>query len=133
MSDVDDLIFRSVRVDIHALIGETFTEISTDEYCVKFITDEGIKYLMAHEQTCCEDVNLQEIHGCTEWLVGSPILKVEVKTNEENQLDKHDESFLWTFYELSTIQGSVTFRWYGTSNGYYSEEVDVFKVRTKDE
>jgi hypothetical protein len=38
-----------------------------------------------------------------------------------------DESYTWTFYNFATFKGFVTVRFYGSSNGYYSEEVSFKK------
>ena len=46
-------------------------------------------------------------------------------TNEE---DKHGNVSEWTFYNLRTHKGTVTIRWYGTSNGYYSTSVSFAEV-----
>lgn len=67
-------------------------------------------------------------------LIGNPILLAEEVTHEDKtpqgveEPEWSDESFTWTFYKLSTIKGSVTFRWYGSSNGYYSEEVEFGEI-----
>lgn len=67
-------------------------------------------------------------------LIGSPILLAEEATNSDadpegvTPPEYRDESFTWTFYKLATIKGSVTIRWYGSSNGCYSEGVDFEKA-----
>ena len=43
--------------------------------------------------------------------------------------DEEGDSYTWSFYTLSTIVGSVNIRFYGTSNGYYSEEATLIKIR----
>ena len=118
--------------DISTLIGKTLTEIARngdDE--LTFTTDSGEVYKMYHQQDCCEDVNIEDICGDLDCLVGTPILKAEVVTNSDNPKNEYD-SFTWTFYHLATIKGYVTIRWYGGSNGYYSESVDfaLFKEIT---
>lgn len=90
-----------------------------------FLTIDDKMYEMAHSQDCCEHVYLEEIHGDLRDLIGVPLLHVEERT--ENGGDEY-ESSTWTFYELRTIKGSVTLRWLGTSNGYYSEGVDFVEV-----
>jgi len=99
-----------------------------------FTLDTGEKYKLYHEQDCCESVIIEEIIGDLQDLIGNHILLAEeVIHYDENPEDVEvseyqDDSFTWTFYKLGTIKGSVTIRWYGQSNGYYSEHVDFAKI-----
>lgn len=118
-------------VDFSVLKGKTISEIQGLEAGsdrVEIKTTDGKNYLMWHSQNCCESVSIEDVVGDVADIGGSEILEAEEVTNsDEHPDDKKDfdsESFTWTFYKLSTIRGSITIRWYGTSNGYYSESVD---------
>jgi hypothetical protein len=116
---------------INDLIGKTLTSVSVSdvEDEISFKTTDGESYLMYHDQDCCEYVTIEDIAGDLEDLVGSPILDAyETTSYDEEKLDDC-ESVTWTFYSISTIKGSVTLRWFGESNGYYSEDVDFVKLK----
>lgn len=126
-----------------SMVGKTLIEIvnnNNDELIFK--CNDGTSYKMYHAQDCCESVTLEEIIGDLDDLIGHPLLVFEERTDPpevESQSLKprfatewentygteyEYECCTWTFYELRTIKGSVTLRWFGESNGYYSEEVD---------
>ena len=86
---------------------------------------------MFQEQECCEKVWLEEVVGDLDDLVGTPIIKASEDTSrpDPGKLPGSDESrHTWTFYNIATAKGHVTLRWYGSSNGYYSESVDFIKI-----
>ena len=124
--------------EISDVIGKTFgrIDISHDQDEILFQGINGDIYLMYHSQDCCESVTIEEIIGDMEDLIDSPILKAEKVTNRDMPAKKDEygyseDSWTWTFYHIATIKGTVTLRWYGESNGYYSEEVDIDKVTPK--
>lgn len=95
-----------------------------------FTMSNGEKYRMYHCQDCCESVWLEDVVGNLDDLIGEPLVMAEEESNENKggALDERDESYTWTYYKFATIKGYVTLRWYGTSNGYYSEDVDIKKI-----
>ena len=121
--------------EIAQLLGLTFKSVEqTGDDGVKFITTDDVVYLMEHRQDCCESVYLEDITGDLKDLVGSPILVAEESCNYGDPKSEtygdhtyQDESSTWTFYKLATNKGWVDFRWYGSSNGYYSESAGVYK------
>ena len=108
---------------INYLVGKVcikVSQIGDDE--LRFYLNNGKVLTMYHEQDCCERVSIEDICGDLYDLCNTPILKAEKSSEVGNN---GDDSETWTFYKFATIKGYVDIRWYGTSNGYYSEEVDI--------
>ena len=119
-----------METNFEELLGKTLTKIEQGSYgeTLSFTTSDGEVYMSYHEQDCCESVLIEDIVGDLDDLIGYPILVAEENTNRDDTMGKEDlESFTWTFYKLATIKGYVTIRWFGTSNGYYSESVKFIK------
>lgn len=116
---------------VETLIGKTLTEVTRkDDEEILFKTNEGESYLMYHEGDCCETVEIAEIIGELDDLVGVPILMAEQIVNEQEESEWGTQT--WTFYKFATIKGYVTIRWLGESNGYYSESVDFALIETEE-
>lgn len=106
------------------LIGRSLYRITQhDEELVLYLSDTNYVRFY-HSQDCCESVYIEDVCGDLNDLIGAPILVAEEVSNYEGE-STGDESYTWTFYRFATQKGSVTVRWYGSSNGYYSESVDV--------
>ena len=123
------------RIDIETLVGKTITTIKQeDKQDLYFTCSSGEQYMLGHYQDCCEDVIIEDICGDLDDLIGSPIVMAEEVSSEDPDdfdKDKYD-SYTWTFYKLGTAKGTVTIRFFGSSNGYYSESADLFEIKKWD-
>lgn len=128
-NSLEGLIITNIQLNYTSDISNW--DMNSD--AILFETNDNRKFKLGHYQSCCESVGIEEIHGEVEDLLNSPILLAEevISYSEPAEEDSWDESTTWSFYKLSTIKGSVTIRWHGSSNGYYSETVDF--VELKDE
>jgi hypothetical protein len=122
--------------NINSLIGKTLDSIEGMRKGSERITvkcSDGSSGEMFHVQDCCECVQVEDVCGEVDDLVGSPILDAREETNSTDAPpNERADSYTWTFYILATIKGSVTIRWLGESNGYYSESVDFELSKPKE-
>jgi hypothetical protein len=119
-------------IEMEDLLGKTIVHIKNeDDREIYFFFSDFSIVKMYHVQDCCEDVSLEDIVGDINDLIGEPLLLCEESTqdNTDDEVDTDDDSYTWTFYKFATVKGYVTMRWYGTSNGYYSESVDLRELK----
>lgn len=128
--------------DIQELKGKIISHIEKyDDFEIIFTLTTGDKYRMYHEQDCCEGVSIEDINGDLNDLIDNPLLVAEEcsTSNKNDVLEFNDraweepDSFTYTFYKFATIKGYVTIRWYGESNGYYSESVDLVLIESPED
>ncbi|CAB4141405.1 hypothetical protein UFOVP418_2 [uncultured Caudovirales phage] len=118
------------QLALDMMLGKTFASVesySFDHFADKdlhdimvFTTADNEQFIFNHWQDCCEGVYIEDIAGELNDLAGAPLVQCEEVINSP------DRGTTWTFYKFATVKGSVTVRWLGESNGYYSESVDIW-------
>lgn len=113
--------------------GMTFKDVYLDEEsfdndAIVFVADDET-YVLTHEQDCCEDVHIESIDGYLKDLASKPLLMAEEAYKEG---ESNDWGSTWSFYKFATTEGYVTIRFFGESNGYYSETAKLYKTQTED-
>lgn len=116
-------------MDIKELEGKTLICIEgmeKDSYNITFRTDDNKEYKMYnYEAECGNDccIWVEDVCGDIDDLLNTPLLSVYEDSNEKTG-GEYNTIEGWTFYNFRTIKGSLTLRWGGESNGYYSVMVD---------
>jgi len=108
------------------LVGATIFNIEGLAYGSKevhIVTDKGT-LRMYHAQDCCECVCVEDVSTNWKSFIGQTVLIAEERVNNKRD-EEYQNSDTWTFYEIATKNDSMTIRWHGSSNGFYSESVDL--------
>jgi hypothetical protein len=120
--------------NVSEMLGVVMSNVYKFDYdsndAIAFEAVDGREWRMYHPQGCCESVHIESIAGDLADLVGSPLTmseEAESPVPADHQVDPESET--WTFYRFATVRGYVNVRWYGTSNGYYSESVSFALVQ----
>ena len=116
----------NAEAKIESMVGQVFTSVTQDGSEMVF-ENATERFVFFHSQDCCESVSIEDICGDLQDLVGEPLLIAE-EVSGETPVDFNEEehdSVTWTFYKFATRRGYVDVRWFGESNGYYSEGVSL--------
>lgn len=89
---------------------------------VNFISTDGEIFKMTHIQDSGENVSLEEFSCSFDPSEKCKILKMEIR---ESIKEPEYGRIQWTMYDFQTDKGFLQLRWYGVSNGWYSEDVDI--------
>lgn len=116
-------------VEFSVLKGQIFNKVERVKEKIIFENNK-VKYELYHEQDCCESVYIEDICGDLNDLVDTPITFASESYSDADNHD--DDSSTWSFYKIATIKGWVDIRFYGSSNGYYSEDAHLYEIKKMD-
>jgi hypothetical protein len=117
--------------ELNGLTIESIKGLEIGSCDLEITFTNGGSITMLHIQECCENVEINDICGDESDLVGGVIndFREDIKECSDDDCDDKPgedvECWTWTFYNISTSKGSVNIRWLGSSNGSYSEKVDI--------
>ena len=136
-----------IPLGIEDMIGKTFISVERFQEGFKedkkddiiLFTGEDFVYKLyseGNDDGNCNEVIIDDIVGDLQDLVGSPLLVAELITSKHNS-DKYSVppgkktcgEWTWSFYKFATAKGYVDIKWWGDSNGYYSETAYFKRIK----
>jgi len=118
------------KENLFGRVIESITGLEEESDKVTITFKHGGSITQFHEEDCCESVYVSQVDGNVRKHEGAVIHELIEKVLDKteipsDELPKYtDTSLTATFYTLKTSKGYLDWRWYGESNGYYSEGVD---------
>lgn len=105
---------------------ESFNINGSEE--IQFEFKDGSRYAMSHNQSCCEQVYIdwydeQQLNQ----LVGKEINYFD-EDFEDGETEYGDHLTI-TKYTIGSNELTVKIIWHGSSNGYYSETPEFYKIK----
>lgn len=112
---------------LRGAVGKIPKTIDVAKNKIVFTFQDNSSCTLFHETQCCEEVYIEDVNGRWKDLIGNELLVAEERSSTEAIPKKGTCSYscTWTFYTFRSIKGSVDVRWLGSSNGCYSEAVDI--------
>lgn len=124
-----------------------FTDRKSIPDTLVFTFANGAAAIFYHQGDCCESVFIEDINGDLRLLINKPLL-IAFSSSSDNVVtegnlnasgsevckdhnsedcddnDDNNDVLKWTFFHFRNMDETVTIRWAGLSNGYYSMDVD---------
>jgi len=125
------------QIPFTELVGKTFEQVLVTDDEIYFINKERIDYKLYHDRECCEAVYIESIDGdIQKHLPQHEVLEARESYNRSNEppenMNAGDiDSYTWSFYTIRTMRDTFTIRFFGSSNGNYSETAQL--VRNEDD
>lgn len=110
------------------ILNTRILSIESDTEEVRIVLADGRNVRLYHCQDCCESVEIAQIDGDLQRLVGHE-LQAAYMTYEEKDpagmdwCDRLDVCLAHNFLHLRSHAGDVCVRWDGWQSGYYSDSI----------
>lgn len=114
--------YKIQRYTIPEIENKRIAHIIQTEKCIEIHFDDATVYLLTHAQECCEDVYIESVDPDFEKDEGARLLRLE------EYLAEAENKPTYTFYRIITDKMTYVVRFFGESNGYYSENASVYAV-----
>ena len=125
------------QTEIKNLVGKRVLAVNglkAGSEAADFLLSDGSIFEMAYHHDCCAscdilDLDCEPADFIDQEILAAEEVSSELRANgllgwfqEHAPADEYPpESYTWTFVKFTTPKGHFTIRWYGESNGYYSE------------